>query len=269
MASPDQPNSPSDGPTASHEDLEAIFAKWGEQRALPDEPEAAEEPRGLGRAPGRGWSLVQLGLSLAVLALLVWAMLDTRAEIAYWASDATPQDLGRIDERFKRGDHLEARTGSLGSNVYVKMAGLFATRELESVPGVVRTMRYFLCPTYDIMVVTEQPFPPKPERGVLSLTVEPEIAQLIMNRRASPEDLVSTFSGEGRLVRGDEAPAKVSRVLDAYAEALEVAPADLWVFLDGEDPGDYWPFALLWLGGPVMPLLSLGTWVLRRRRAAA
>lgn len=276
---------PSPEPSADDRDarkaeLEALFREWDERRAPALDP-ADEEP--VSAAPRRDplpWRLVFAAAVIAVTGSLLYS---TRTEFAYFLADPTPIDLGRLDERYKQGE----RELDAPSNVYVKLDGLFVTHEMEVIGEDDRTLsaeelaardaagerhRYFLCPVFDVVVRTTQPFPEKPW-GRTAVMIDEAFVDLLNRRKAFPQDLVVTMGGEGRLIRAAEAPSWARSAVNTYTRTASLVPDNAWVFIDGDAPGDYTSFAILWaaaLLAPVLPLLLLfrALRARRRRRAA-
>jgi hypothetical protein len=77
------------------------------------------------------------------------------------------------------------------------------------------------------------------------------------------------MGGQGRLIRASEAPSWARSAVNTYRKTANLDPEAAWVFIDGDAPGDYASFAILWaaaLLAPVLPLVLLGRALLARRR---
>jgi hypothetical protein len=257
--------------------LEALFAAWDErgraEGVVAAEPEADDELRRARRA--WGFDPLRLWLTLTLLggALCVWLMASTRYEVAYWLQgDTAPVELGDLGERYKAGE----RKLPVESNRYVHASGLFITHESEGMVGRGdgdgdATRRFFLCPLFDIVVRTSQPFPDKPFHRAASIEVDAAWIDLLEQKRAFPYDLTITTEVTGRLVRGSEVSRWHAKPVVHFAQVARRDPRELWLLIDGDRPENYAHFAGLW-GAAVLALLAsfglLARAFIRRRRGA-
>lgn len=264
------------------EELERLFAEWDSKKPEEDpeggagdddlDPEIAEALAATG--PRRGVNMLRLRLTLTALLTFLagYLMWFTYADFAYFISGQdAPTDIGNLKKRWAGGE----RQLDVATNTWVKVDGMFTT--LESVSGDEEQLakdqaeaHFFLCPLYNIVVRTEQPFIDKNAirvRQSMSLSIDPVFAPLLINKRAFPEDLAQTFSGQGRLVRASEAPKWARSGAKFYVVRLGVDPDDLWMLLDGDTPEDHVLVAVLWGVAPLVPLTSLFLlWRAWRRR---
>jgi hypothetical protein len=258
--------------------LEALFAAWDERGRVEgsgdDEPVVDDELRRARLAWGFDPLRLWLTLTLLGAALCVWLMASTRYEVAYWLQgDAPPVELGDLGERYKAGE----RALPVDSNRYVHASGLFITHESEGMVGRGGdsggdvTRRFFLCPLFDIVVRTSQPFPDKPFHRAASIEVDAAWVDLLEQKRAFPYDLTDHHRDHGRLVRGSEVSRWHAKPVVHFAQVTRRDPRELWLLIDGDRPENYAHFAVVW-GAAVLALLSsfglLGRAWMRRRRGA-
>jgi hypothetical protein len=191
----------------------------------------------------------------AVLFASLWAVLgwplgaSTIPDFLYFfRSGEAPVDLGDLRARRATGETRLAVPG----NSYVRLTGQVMTYEAES-----ETYQYFYCPLFDIITRTPRPLPAKDQYR--SVEVPADLVWLVEERLAFAEDLTAGFSGEGRLLRADQAP-RHHYLYDAYARTVTrpAPPDETWIFLDGDVPSDYWAY----VAGYALALFLLGmsTW---------
>jgi hypothetical protein len=214
-------------------------------------------------------------MTFLLVALSAWMLWMTRTELAYWLQRGSPpMDAGSLVNKWKAGQHELG----LPSNVFVHASGLFSTLESEGRAPSDATeeqsdpdmYRFFLCPLYNIVVRTRQPFTPKPEREAWNLELDAELVPLIVGKRAFPSDLANEVKVTGRLLRATDAPYWYRKPLLYFARRGRLDPQSLWLFLDGESPSTYGIYVTLWGLGWLTILMSLGLYsrqYWRRRRA--
>jgi hypothetical protein len=260
-------------------DLEALFREW-EERREPAAPDVDFDDDQGDEAPPRANPLVWRTVFATAVLLVTGSLLhSTRTEFGYFLADEAPLDLGSLKDRYAKGE----RTLEAPSNVYVTLDGLFVTHEMEVIgeddqaltPDEIQAReaagerhRYFLCPMFAVVVRTTQPFPTKPW-GRTAVTVDAAYVDLLNERKAFPQDLTVSMGGQGRLIRASEAPSWARSAVNTYRKTANLDPEAAWVFIDGDAPGDYASFAILWaaaLLAPVLPLVLLGRALLARRR---
>ena len=242
--------------------LENLFGQW-DARSQPgadgtlDEIEGPED--GFYKPDTTRWR----GLfALLVLFVSGYVMYETHEEFSYWLKDGSnPVELGDLKSQWKDG----VRDIALENNSYVNISGLLITRAMEPVKKADEEVdpdrkanRYFLCPLFNILVRTEQPFPdPGGHRGA-TIAIDPAFLELIQDRLVFPENLEATFSGQGRLVKVDKIPRSARRAVSTYKTSLPNRDFDsFYVFLDGDLPSDYDHYAVLWGAAIFVPLLPL------------
>ncbi|MGM0577401.1 MAG: hypothetical protein ACQEXJ_16880 [Myxococcota bacterium] len=260
-----------ESPEARQARLEELFQRWDQRRGeyMEVPPDEDEDLTQVSRAwtfdPFRLW----VTLTLLICFVSGWVMWITRHEVAYWlqAGD-TPVELGDLRERYRDGE----RELDVPSNTYVHAEGLFLTHESEGVveEGEERdTPNFFLCPLFDIVVRTGEPFPDKPYHRAASIEVDPAFLDLLENRRAFPYDLTVTTEATGRLVRATQAARWHAKPLEYFARTTRLEPSEMWLLLDGEPPAAYASFAVVWGVAILMFVSALGllarAWVRRRR----
>lgn len=252
--------------------LEELFGQW-DARSQPGEDglldSVSESEEGFHRPDTTRWR----GLfALLVLCVSGYVMHETRHEFGYWLKDGSkPTDLGHLKQLWKDGE----RALAFEDNAYVSMDGLLVTRAMEPVQSDDdeqsdrKANRYFLCPLFNILVRTEQPFPEAPGHAGATIAIEAEFIELIQDRLIFPENLEATFSGQGRLVKVRDAPRSARYAISAFKKNMPNREIDdYYLFLDGDLPSDYSHYAILWGVAAVVPLLPLFLFgrALNRRR---
>jgi hypothetical protein len=156
------------------------------------------------------------------------------------------------------------------------MDGLFVTLESEGERDTAKigerevVSRFYLCPLYDIVVRTQQPFPHKSIRKQWSLEIDGRFASLLENRRAFPTDLTVTTKVQGRLLAAEDVPYWHGDPLVYYQQISGIPAREMWLMLDGARPSDHGSSAILF--GVALLLALAGAFVfgrgwLQRRRA--
>ena len=252
-----------------HERLQTLFQKWDQQQPgdrleeLLDVESQGQSSEGTSRSVSFDVFHLWGTLTFLLVALSVWMLWMTRTELAYWLQRGKPPvEAGRLVEKWKAGE----RELWLESNTFVHASGLFSTMESEahaddagseelSDPDV---FRFFLCPLYNIVVRTREPFTPKPERAAWNLELDSELVSLVVNKQAFASDLSNEVRVTGRLLRATDAPYWYRKPLLYFARRGHLDPKSLWLFLDGESPTTYGSYATLWGLGWITILASLG-----------
>lgn len=162
------------------------------------------------------------------------------------AGSDQPVDLGDLRARRTAGE----KRLDVASNTYVRLANLVMTYEAES-----DTYEYFYCPLYNIIARSSQPLPAKDQYR--SVEIPADLLWLVEERLAFAEDLTAGFSGEGRLIRADSAP-RYDFLYEAYARTVTAPapPEETWIFLEGDRPSAYWPYAVGYALALLLVLLS-------------
>jgi hypothetical protein len=103
---------------------------------------------------------------------------------------------------------------------------------------------------------------------VTQIIIDSAFLELIQDRRAFPENLDVTFKAQGRLVTLENAPLSARAAMVTYKQRIPRETDHFFLLLDGEEPGDYSHYALLWGAAVVVPLLPLFLFLraFRRRR---
>ena len=260
---------PAGAPQEPHE-LEALFDRWDAAKDHDAPPE--EEIFVPGQLRFSGIHLLGT-FTVLLAALAAWFMVLTVDDFNYWLQGGdTPAEGGDLRERWRAGE----KDLTLGSNTWVSLHGMFATYEHlpddEALAAAERNGEhlpwYFIDPLFNVVVRTTQPLPDKPVYR--NVEVDEVYVQLLQDRLAYPADLVIALEGTGRLVRLVDLSTGKKRFAQVAA-ASGRDPREVWVFEDGVAPADKIGAAVLWFGGPLVPLASLllllGARRRRRRRA--
>ena len=255
--------------------LEELFGQW-DARSQPSVEGSNESLEG----PDDGFYKPDTTRWRGLFALLVafvsgYVMYETRHEFSYWLQDGSaPVNLGDLKKQWKAGD----REIAFEDNTYVAMSGLLVTRAMEPVKKADEEVdterkanRYFLCPLFNLLVRTEQPFPEAPGHAGAAIAIDPAFLELIQNRLVFPENLETTFAGEGRLVRVRNIPRSAQTAVSTYKKSLPNRDIDsFYVFLDGDLPSEYSHYAILWGAAVAVPILPFflfaRAWNRRRRQ---
>ena len=253
--------------------LEELFDQW--------DGRGQQGSEGSGESPDGGDDLFYKpdttrwrGLfALLVVFVSGYVMSETYDDFSYWLKDgAAPTEMGDLQKQWRDG----TRELPFEDNTYVRMGGMFVTYAMEpvkkkdeEVDEERRAKRYFICPLFNLLVRTEQAFPePRGHRGAM-IAIEPEFLELIQNRLAFPENLDTTFSGEGRLVKIGNVPRTARSAVGTFKKNLPNRDLDsFYVFLDGDLPSDYSHYAILWAAAVLVPILPIFLFLraLMRRR---
>jgi len=240
--------------------LEELFGQWDARSqpgtdGNPDDGEAPED--GFYRPDTTRWR----GLfALLVVFVSGYVMYETREEFSYWLKDGTnPVELGDLKAQWKDG----VRDIAFENNSFVSISGLLVTRAMEPVKKADEEVdperkanRYFLCPLFNILVRTEQPFPNAGGHRGATIAIDPAFLELIQDRLVFPENLETTFKGQGRLVKVSNIPRSARTAVSSYKKSLPNRDIDsFYVFLDGDLPSDYNHYAVLWGAALLVPLL--------------
>ncbi|MCA9514317.1 MAG: hypothetical protein KC635_05195 [Myxococcales bacterium] len=276
------------GEAARKAELEALFREWDVRDGEPggdvdDEPGGRE---GYIRQLRYG---VRLRLIVSCVLLLVtgFVMYSTRHELGYLLESDTPQDLGSLRERWIAGE----RTLPVEDNSYVSLGDLVITRVFvasqtgddgKPVPQD-QAESVFFCPLFNVIVQTHQQLPARPWNRLSEIELDSRLIGLVRTGLADASDLALSFSGTGRLVRGDTVPKPMKRFVALYHDLLFTEPGaegaaaasdptvdrrsrtdrptlasdEIWVLVDGEKPSDKRIFGILWAFAPIVPLVSL------------
>lgn len=249
MPDTDSSHTASGGPRK--EELASLYAQW-------DRPDASAPSRERVQRQGL-W--LRGAVTLGFLAVAAVVMFATRDAVAFWAEPGAPRDLGSLRARWS------AREPSpIGPpNGHVAMRELVPTRVVPvaaaATPAPEEVRYLFFCPLYDVVVLT---------RTAIALDAahasDPRLAPLVAAGKASPAEAGASADVEGRLLRGDAAPAELAPFVESFARRVEKTPAELWVLIDGARPSDATWAAVLWALAAASPLLSL-VFFLRALRA--
>lgn len=218
---------------------EALFAP--DQEIAPE----VEFAQARSRMQLRGVVFVVVLLA-ATWAIFGWPVgVSTVSDFAYFLQGGgEPVDLGDLRARRAAGE----KRLDVPNNSYVRMSNLVMTYEAES-----DSYQYFYCPLFDVITRTPGPLPVKDVYR--SVEIPGDLVWLVEKRLAFAEDLTAGFSGEGRLVRADQAD-RYRYLYDAYARTVTAPapPEETWIFLAGDRPSTYWPYA----AGYAIALLLVG-----------
>ncbi len=210
---------------------------------------------------------------MLVMGLSVWIMTLVWADVQYWAQgDDSLVEMNHIGETWAGG----TKELPASSNQYVSMKGLFVTLESEGERDTSKVgerevvSRFFLCPMFDIVVRTQQPFPKKSIRNQWSLEIDGRYAPLLEKRRAFPADLTVTTEVQGRLLHANNVPYWHGDPLIYYQRVSGISARKMWLMVDGSKPSDHTASAVIF--GIAILLAMAGAAIfgrgwLRRRRA--
>jgi len=224
--------------------LEALFQAW-DAREIKGTPVADGEDEAFALA-SKAWSMDPARLwrtaALLVVGLSVWSMTLVWADVQYWAlGDASLVDGGHVGEIWAEG----AETLPVASNQYVSLKGLFVTlesegeRETSKVGEREVVSRFFMTPTFDIVVRTQQAFPHKSLRQQWSLEIDGRYAPLLEQRRAFASDLTTTVEVTGRLMHAKDVPYWHGDPLIYFQQVSGQPAQEMWLMLDGSRPSDH------------------------------
>lgn len=254
-------------------DLEALFAAWDDRDGSAgddvDDVDAVPHEARL-RILSYGVR-VRLVVSLILIGITAWVMYSTRHRFLYWIGAGETVELGDLRERWADGD----RDFPGESNTHARLEGLVITRPLiaraaedADATDDAEVNRLFFCPMYGIVVRTTRPLPEPSWHRMGTLEIDERLVELIQDRQAFPSDLTVSFGGEGRLVRGAQVPEDMRRAVNTYALKTKREAADLWVFIDGDEPASHSVTGIVWGLAAVVPLVSL-LFLLRAMRLRA
>lgn len=255
------------------EDLKALFEAWDTRST----PAGGAEPDTF--APASGWTLDPIRLwgtaTLFIACICLWGMSMLWLDVQYWTQrGAPPVEVGSLSERYINGQ----RTLEIPSNHYVTMTGMFSTFEsegeaLSAKAGGDKEVvgRFFLCPLFNVVVRTNEPFAKKPLRQQWSLEVDAAFIPLMEERKAFPSDLIYTTGATGRLLRPEEVPYWHADPLLYYERITPLSASEMMLMVDDSKPEDMLPsvvfFAILGTAA-IVSFTVYSRALLRRRRRA-
>jgi len=231
--------------------------------------DSGEDFERLGRIREARIKLSLRGAVVLVSVLLsVYFLRIAQPNLLYWLNRSVPAtdlgDLRRDDDTRKRIELLESHTRVLFTN------DIPTIDSLKTDQG----DYFYFSPLTHCIVKTPTPVP---EKGAYLLTT-PELgpfeSQLVINKRAHPEDTMVSMSGDGRLLRGDAVPPRYSTLVGFFSQQSKVPQEEICLFIDGDLPEDNWPAAPMTALPLVIILITLGIFgaalrgYLRARRSA-
>ncbi len=270
-------------PTAKEPDLEDAFRKWEAQRddlpppgvSLDELPLTADElllDHEVARRPeaiiARARSAAMKRLAFAVVLTVVGliTLFLNREDFGYFMlSEDDIVDYGDLRERWIDGERPGDGTyPELVHNSWVRFENGIMTEERESSTGTF----FFFEPMLKAVIVTTRPLPEKSPRIA---QMHAGFSDLVNTRWILVRDLTAGFSGQGRLVRADQAPRRYQGLIDAYKGYLRLGtrlPADqtLWLILDGAEPRGQAVYVGIYVVALLVMMLSIVFWLRARRR---
>lgn len=191
------------------------------------------------------------GLMVVGLVIGIYFIFVSRNDVGYYfKKDAAIIELGNLRAK----DFDDSRVKALVTNDRVSYENdVVVFDDLES-----EKFSFYFSPLTNFVIRTEQKLPDKEVFRLADRIVElnPFEAGLISQRMAFPADLAVNFSGQGRVVSGDQMPKWALPVIKYMSNSSGVPTSEIKLFLDGDKPEDYAPFLYLIIGAIV---LMLGT----------
>ncbi|MFH1532256.1 MAG: hypothetical protein ABIK09_16135 [Pseudomonadota bacterium] len=199
---------------------------------------------------------IKLGLRTAVVLvsvlLSVYFLRIAHPNLLYWLDRSVPAtdlgDLRRDDDARQRIEALESHTRVVFTNDVPTIDSLKTDQEDY----------FYFSPLTHCIVKTPEPVP---EKGTYLLTT-PELgpfeSQLVINKRAHPEDVMVSMKGDGRLLLGGDLPPRYGALLGFFSQQSKVPPDQICLILDGDLPDDNWPAAPMTALPLVIVLITLG-----------
>lgn len=195
----------------------------------------------LGRSREAGFKLLLRFLVFAVvLVMCVYIVRANSVDLNYFLLRAQPAvELGDL-----RAPSFSAeRLNWLDTNALVAFSNDVVTMDR------IRTddHEFYFSPVASWIVRTKQTLPDKSAYEELTVELDQWEADLVMAKKAFPEDLKVSFSGRGRFIRNADLPAWVKPLLRYYSRGSGIPEAQIHLVLDGEEPGDSWTAVLVLL----------------------
>lgn len=198
---------------------------------------------------------LKLGLRAAVVLvgvlLSIYFLRIAQPNLLYWLGRGEEAvDLGDL----RRDDDARKRIEALESHTRVRFTNDVPT--IDSLKTDQGDYFYFSPLTHCIVKTPE----PVPEKGGYLLTT-PELgpfeSQLVINKRAHPEDVMVSMKGDGRLVRGKDIPQRFGTLLGFFSQQSKVPREEICLIIDGDLPEDNWPAAPMTALPLVIVLITL------------
>lgn len=208
----------------------------------------------------------RLKLGLRGVVLLVSVFLSTyfihiaQPNFLYWMTRS--DDAADLGDLRLNGDARE-RLGILESHTRVRFENDVPTIDsLKTDQG----DYFYYSPLTRCVVKTDVPIPEK--GGYLLVTPElgPFESRLVIDKLAHPEDVMVSMMGDGRFIRGEDAPERYDTLLEFFSRQSKVPQDQICLILDGDLPEDNWPAAPMTALPPVLVLITLGIFGVAARR---
>jgi len=271
-------NNDSNSNDLSAEELDKVFEDWdskkddfvsvpgGDVELTPEElmldHERAKTPEAIA-ARSRVSVRNRLILLVILASVGTLTLVANRSEFAFFFTSS--------DELIKFGDLRDRwidkeRPGdgkfpTLAQNSWIEVENAIPTEERESETGTY----FFFEPILKTIVVTTRSLPEKNPRN---MSMHGGLVDLVNARWIFPADLSVSFSGRGRLIKASNAPRRYQGVIRLYQKELRLVERmkmdDLWLLLDGVEPGDQGVYIVIY--GMTLFILCLSLWFYLRAR---
>lgn len=191
---------------------------------------------------------------LCIVAIVFGGMiLNSRfQDLSYFLkNNQDPINLGNLRD----GKFNPEVISELKSNDYVKYENdvLLFDDEVESEDG---GLSFYYSPITNFVVRTERKLPQKDPFQTVELDAWG--VDLIVRKMAMPEDLAVSWAGEGRIITFDDSPAWAQGLLQFVARSTREDVSNLRLFLDGDVPSKYKPYAIIFSVVAILVAVSLG-----------
>lgn len=215
--------------------------------------DSGEDLERLGRLREARLKLGLRGVVLIVSVFLsVYFLRIAQPNFLYWltrSDEAT--DLGDLRSQGDPREQLEA----LKSHTRVRFDNDVPTIDsLKTDQG----DYFYYSPLTRCVVKTDAPIPEKGGYLLVTPELDPFESHLVINKLAHPEDVMVSMNGDGRFIRGEDAPSRFDTLLEFFSRQSKVPQEEICLFLDGDLPEDNWPAAPMTALPPVIVLITLG-----------
>ena len=215
---------------------------------------------------------IKLSLRIAVVFvsvfLSVYFLRIAHPNLLYWLNRSVPAtDLGDL----RRDDDARLRIEALESHTRVRF-----TNDIPTIDSL-KTDKgdyFYFSPLTHCIVKTQEPIPEKGNYLMITPELGPFESQLVINKRAHPEDTMVSTGGDGRLLRSGDLPPRYDTLVGFFSQQSKVPQDQICLFLDGDLPEDNWPAAPMTALPLVIVLITLGIFgtalrgYIRARRSA-
>jgi hypothetical protein len=120
---------------------------------------------------------------------------------------------------------------------------------------------FYFSPLSKSIVRTAEALPDKSAYELLTNELDPWETDLVLAKKAFPEDFQVTFEGTGRFLHNQELPSWTKPLLAYYSKGSGTAPDQIHLIMDGELPQNQWPALVICLAALLIIFITLGLFI--------